>query len=486
MVARLSALDASFLRVETPSAHMHVGWVSTLELPAGAERLDAEALTESVAARLHLAPRFRQRIATVPLSLGEAVWEDDPAFDVARHVRVVEPPEPLGSCGLRELVGDFLSEQLDRSRPLWEIVVVPKLGPGRAAILGKVHHAMVDGIAAVELGIVLFDVAPEAAPTDPQDWDPEPAAGAVRLAVDAVADGALEQFRAAGRTARAGLSPRSTLRMAGTLRRAAVTYAEGAISPAPPTYLNVPIGPRRALARHRVPIARLLALKRVEGVTLNDVVLTVVAGALRRFALDRGEAPRDLRVMIPVSLRQSGDQGAGGNRITFGFIDLPVSRPDTAERLETVHERTDELKRSGRIAGSETLLRSVAMLPAPLKDRAARLAASPRLYNLTVSNVPGPRFPLYAAGARVSSIYPVIPIPDHHALSIGVLTYDDAVHFAVYSDPEALPRAGRLTTLLDDALTELEIASGRVRPGSSARRRAGPAVARSGGGAIRR
>jgi len=491
-VARLTTLDASFLRVETPTAHMHVGWLAPLELPPGAERLDAVALIDRIAARLHLAARFRQRLATVPLGLGEPAWVDDAAFDLRRHVRVVEPPAALTRGELRALTDRFLSRQLRRDRPLWEILIVPRVQARGAAVLGKVHHAMVDGIAAVELGMVLFDVRPDAEAPQGAEWRAEPAAGALRLAVDAVADSALEQFRIARRSAASGLAPGRALRVADTMRRAAFSLAEDAIWPAPASYLNVPIGPRRTLSTYTVAVDRLLRVKRTAGVTLNDVVLAATAGALRRLAVERGEQPDDLRVMIPVSVR-GGEGAASGNRITFAFVALPVSERAGGARLEAIRQQTGELKRSGRIGGSDMILRSTSLLPPALKGSVARFAASARLYNLTVSNVPGPRVPLYAAGARVRAIYPVIPIPDEHALAIGVLTYGGGIHFAGYADPSALPGL-RLSGVLADALTELEVSVGagpRVQArarnhGRAAKVPGPPSGAKSRGGALPR
>jgi diacylglycerol O-acyltransferase len=204
-----------------------------------------------------------------------------------------------------------------------------------------------------------------------------------------------------------------------------------------------------------MPTHELAGIKRACGVKLNDVVLTLAAGALRQLALVRGEEPVDVRVMVPVSTRTDGERGSGGNRITFCFMRLPLSTPQPLDRLRRVHADTVELKRSGRIAGSELLLRSLEQLPGPLKTRAAQLAASPRLYNLTVSNVPGPPVSMYAAGARVASVFPVIPLSDGHALSLGALSYGSAMHFTAYADPVTLPEARELPTLLSVALVEL-------------------------------
>src|SRR3954447_3573903 len=456
-MSRLSPMASSFLRVETPTAHMHVGWMSWLDLPTGQDELDVELLIERLAARLHLFPRFRQRVMRVPLGVAEPVWRDDPDFDIRRHVVVAPAGVPVDDA-----VDELLSTQLDRDRPLWQILVVPRAGEGRAAIAGKVHHAMVDGIAAVELGVLLFDASAEPPATAPEVWDPTPAESGIRLAADAVTDTALAQFRAAGRLVALGRTPGRTVRVAETMRRAALSLADDAMRPAPDSYLNVPIGPRRTLVTHAVRLDRLLELKAAFGTTLNDVVLAVCAGALHRFAQRRGDEPRDLRVMVPVNVRDpSGDAGPG-NRITFAFLTLPVSTPSPPDRLAAIVEEKGELKRSGRIARSAMLPRGPGALPEPLKDRAARLAASPRLYNLTISNVPGPRMPLYVAGGLVRSIFPVVPIPDRHALAIGVLTYDERAHFALYADPEALPDTRRLATLLEEALAEHEVTGTRL------------------------
>jgi len=446
---------------------MHVGWLATLELPDGTEELDPEGVAERIAARLHLVPRFRQRVAAAPL--GDPLWVDDSEFDLARHL-VVERRAVRGRGELERLAGEFLSTPLDRSRPLWQIVLVPDAGGGRAALLGKVHHAMVDGIAAVELGALLFDLDPSADAGDPVAWRPEPAEGPLRMTVDAVADGALEQFRAARRVAALGLQPRRAVRVAETMRRAALSVAEDVVRPAPPTFLNGAIGPRRALVCERLALSRLERIKRAGGVKLNDVVLALVAGALRRFAAVVEWAPGPLRAMVPVNVRGTGDTG-GGNRITFAFVDLPVDEPVASRRLADVHRQMQELKASGRIAGSDALLRSMVQLPGFVKERAARLAASPRMYNLAVSNLPGPPDPLYVSGCRVEAIHPVIPISDGHAMAIGVLTYRGALHFAAYLDPETLPEGGELGSLFRSAVTELEHSVGVARRPAARRRR---------------
>jgi WS/DGAT/MGAT family acyltransferase len=472
-------MDSSFLRVETPTAHMHVGWMSVLFLPAGMARLESRVLVERIASRLHLVPRFRQRVVKVPLGVAEPVWRDVPDFDIAAHVREAPGPAEYTRRDLQVAADQFFSRQLPRDRPLWEILVVPKLPGRRAALLGKVHHAMVDGLAAVELGMLMFDLGADADQPAPVDWSPGPTESPLRLTVDSLADTAIEQFRTARRIVSMGRSPGESIRVADTMRRAALSLAEDALRPAPDSYLNVPIGSRRTLVRHRVRLGRLLDVKRHHGVTLNDVTLSACAGALRRFAIRCGERPQDLRVMVPVSVRSGDDDPAQGNRITFAFVDLPVGSARSEERLARIVAQMGELKTSGRIAGSAALLQGLGVLPEPLKERAARLAVSPRLYNLTISNVPGPRIALHAAGAPVQSIHPVIPVPDYHALAIGVLTYGDHAHFGLYADPAALPRIGSLPALLEDAMAELELTGGRGRSPARTRGRERAAASRT-------
>jgi WS/DGAT/MGAT family acyltransferase len=483
-MAQLSSLDSSFLRVETPTAHMHVGWLSHLDLPDGQTSLDVARLMASIEGRLHRAPRFRQRVAEPPLGLGEPEWVDDPGFRLDRHIHVA-PVTPIGRQALRGLADDFLSFPLPRERPLWSLLVVPRVGPDGAAIIGKVHHAMVDGIAAVELGMLLFDLEPNPALDASPPWTPRPSSPPALRALGALAHDAGQRARAAGSIVRMGSSPLEGLRAAEAGRRAAVSLAGDTLRPAGASFLNPEITPARSVFTQTMPMADLDEIKRAREVKLNDVVLALAAGALRQLAHARGEEPADVRVMVPVSTRTDGERSAGGNRITFCFLRLPLTVAHPLDRLRRVHADTSELKRSGRIAGSDLLLRSLEQLPGPLKTRAARLAASPRLYNLTVSNVPGPPVPLYAAGAQVASVFPVIPLSDGHALSLGVLSYNGSMHFTAYADPVTLPDARELPTLLSLELVEMLEACDRRpvraperRPrGFSRRRRAPVAVA---------
>ena len=468
-MTRLSALDASFLRIESPTAHMHVGWLSHLTLPEGERQLNVERLARTLTARLHRVPRFRQRIVSAPLDLGEPAWVDDPDFGLARHVYIVTDG-PVDRSVLGDLTDEFLSRPLPRDRPLWQLLVVPSLMPGGAALVGKVHHAMCDGIAAVELGMLLFDGEAEPPSEEIVPWEAQAPASPLRSAIQTVGSTAVEGARTAGQIARLATAPREGLKAAESGGRAALSLAGDVLRAAPASYLNRQLTSARTLRTQRLALADLESVKRAQGVKLNDVVLAVVAGALHKLALSRGDAPQDLRVMVPVSTRAPGSD-SGGNRITFCFTTLPVSVPEPLDRLRLIRGSTLAIKRSGEIAGTEMVLRSLGQLPVALRAHAARLAASPRLFNLTASNVPGPPVPLYAGGARVSTVFPVIPLADGHALAVGALSYDGGMHFAAHADPVVLPEAGRLPALLSTALLDLIEASRARRHGGPGRHR---------------
>lgn len=453
---RLTAIDSSFLRVETPAAHMHVAWKGTFrpapDRPAPTLR-DVRAL---VAGRLRYAPRFRQRVAFPPARLAEPVWVDDERFDLDYHVRLLGGPGELVSrLRFGELADEFLGRQLDRSRAMWQIGLVPRLRGGGVGLVMKLHHAMVDGKSAVALALLLLDVDPDGDRGVPDAWRPDPAPTGTRLALDALRDGGGESLRMAAGLARMAGSPARGVRLAETLRRAALSAGEDLLRPAPASFLNVPIGPRRRLVTHAAPVDHLLELKQRHGATLNDVAVTVVAGALRRLAHGRGTHPLPLKVMVPVSVRAADEAAAVGNRISFAFIELPLHVAGALERLGAVRAATARFKEAGRAEGTGSVLAAVGRLPEPLKDRAARLAASPRTYNLTVSNIPGPRDPVYLLGARLVEAYPVVPLSQGHALSIGMFSYCDRLFFGGCADPEALPDAGRLPGALNAARLEL-------------------------------
>jgi WS/DGAT/MGAT family acyltransferase len=451
---------------------MHVGWSALFEPHPELPRPDVDSLRESILGRLDLAPRFRQRLAFPPRGFGEPFWVDDPDFDASHHVAApTAPGESLSLAGFSALTNAAFSVPLDRKRPLWQVLLVPRLDDGRIGMVAKLHHAMADGLGAVDFALLLFDSSPDAAhPQGGRDWHPGPAPGRAELALEAAAGAAGDLLRMARGAAQMALSPRrQATKVAETASRVTAVVREDILRTAPRSSVNVPIGPQRTLVRYRADMEDIrraarrprLAIDPDEHVTANDVYLAAAAGALRTLALRRGESPQPLKVMVPVNLRDDSEHGGeGGNRIAFSFIELPVHVPTAGARLRRVHEATSAFKRSERPAGSHAVLSALGLLPDPLKDLAARLAASPRTYNVTISNIPGPREPLYMLGARLEEAYPVVPLSEEHALSVGVFGYAGHAHFGFYADPSALPDVGELP---DAIAAEIQALAGASR-----------------------
>jgi WS/DGAT/MGAT family acyltransferase len=467
MRSRLTSLDGSFLRLETPNAHMHVAWSGLFEPHPDLPRPTVEALREKVAARLDRVPRFRQRLAFPPMRLAEPSWVDDPGFAVANHVTAPgDPGAALTLARFCQLTDSALSEPLDRGHPLWQVQLVPRLEDGRAGLIFKMHHALVDGRSAVELALLLFDLTPDPGPEPPSRWTPAPPPSAARLALDAFYSNTLEPLRAARGVGRLAARP-GEVGFTGTLRRAALAFEQDLLRSAPDSYLNRPIGPRRVLVRHRARMSDVVDAKRRAGATVNDVCLAAVAGALRELARLRGEPAQPLKAMVPVSVRADDQQRDLGNRITFAFVELPVATRSRAARLTHVRRETASFKQSGRAAGTGAMLGALGLLPDPVKNRAARLASSPRVFNLTVSNIPGPRYPLFMLGAELNEAYPVVPIAEQHALAIGMFSYRDDMFFGLYADPHALPEVHALPKLLEAEIVALARPRRRKRPGAA-------------------
>ncbi len=459
MADRLTPLDASFLHTETASAHMHVAWRGRFRPDPARPAITLARVQAQVASRLDSAPRFRRRLAFPPGGFAHPVWVDAERFDVRRHVVALgREGETLSQERFDALADTVLSRPLDRMHPLWEIHLAPSLEDGTVGLLMKIHHALVDGKSALAVALLLLDLDPEAPePAAPDTRRAGPGPGAARLAVDALVDSGTEPLRALGRAARAAGSP---ARLSGTLRRAALAVGEDVARAAPSSFLNHPIGPRRTLVGRSLAVADLLEVKHARGVSLNDVALAVVAGALRELSLLRHVAPAPLKVMVPVSRRAAGEEAAMGNRIAFVFITLPVNLRDPLARLEAIRAETAAFKGTGRAGGGEALLQGLGLLPLPLQASLARLAGSPRMYNLVISNVPGPRMPVYLLGAECVEVLPAIPLSDGHALSVGVFSLRDRLCFGAYADPEALPLARELPGAVAAAADALVRASG--------------------------
>jgi diacylglycerol O-acyltransferase len=450
---RLSALDSAFLAVETPTAHMHVGWAAVFDPPPSRPAPGFEELREHIGARVGRAPRYRQLLRPVPLGLNAPVWADDPSFDVSRHVVRSDRRQ------LADVVEACMSEPLSRDRPLWQMRIAPQLEDGRIGLVGKAHHCMVDGIAAVELTSMLLDLEPDAPPSDPDGWSPGPTPRPVSLVGGGVTDLVRGTLEVATLPARALTSP---ARAAGLARRAAraLHAVAGSARPATPVAaLNPPNSSRRHLALLSRPLDDLRQIKGSFGTKLNDVVLAASAGAVRRFLERRGETPIRLKTMVPVNVRESGQAGELGNRISFMFVDLPCDEPDPARRLRRVHEETAQRKKAGEPEGANDVVKTIGLVPSPLRKAVSRFVASPRTFNLVVSNIPRPRERLYLRGCELKEAYPVVPLADRHALAIGVTNVGDELCFGLYADRESLPDADSVAHDLEESIDELLVAS---------------------------
>jgi diacylglycerol O-acyltransferase / wax synthase len=456
---RLSPLDASFLFAEHRTAAMHVGAVMTFAPPERGP-LDLDALVELIGRRLPLVPRYRQKVRDVPGHLGLPVWVDDPGFDLAFHVRRSALPAPGTEQVLRELVGRLLARQLDRSRPLWEVYLIEGLADGRFAVVTKTHHAMVDGLASMDIGAALLDPTPQPRETPPDDWDPAPEPSALELAADAVLH-ALRRPRDVLDVAGRAVSDVQQVVSAVTRAAEAVVAAgrsAAAVRPVPP--LTAATGEQRRYGMERTTLADHRAVRKAHGGTVNDVVLAVVAGALRQWMISRGEpltSEVSVRALVPVSVRARRRDDVGGNSISAYFVDLPVAEPDPVRRLAVVRDAMEEHKRSGRAVEATAMIRLVGLAPPIVHSLGARLASqfSSRLYNVLVTNVPGPPCPLYALGARMLDMFPVVPLAGGQAVAIGITSYDGGVHYGLTADRDALPDVDVLAAAMSDALAEL-------------------------------
>jgi diacylglycerol O-acyltransferase len=466
MTDRLQPLDVSLLYLEGRTTPMHVGGLAVFEPPA--DGFDYERFVELIERRISLVPRYRQKIRTIPGHLAAPVWVDDTTFDLSYHVRRSALPRPGSDEQLRELVARVQSRPLDRSHPLWEMYLVEGLSNGRFAVIQKTHHAMVDGISAVDIGQVILDSTP--VPRDvPEDlWMPRPEPAAAALLVDAVAE-LVRRPTAVLDTVRIGLADaRSVTGRVSTALGGILSAALVAARPAPESPLNATIGSQRRFAVARTDLEDYRKVRKQGGGTVNDVVLATVAGAIRGWMLSRGEPVRPasaVRAMVPVSVR--GDDGSGqlGNQVSAYLVDLPIGEPSPVVRLSQVSYAMKAHKESGRSVGAEALVALSGFAPPTLHALGARAASSftRRLFNVVVTNVPGPQVALYASGARMLEMFPVLPLTAGQALSIGLTSYDGRVYFGLNADRDAMFDVDVLASLIEESLAELVLTTGSGR-----------------------
>jgi len=454
---RLSALDGSFLRLDSPQAHMHVGWSAVFAAPGDGERPTVEGLREKAAGRLHEVPWCRWRLEGVPLGLSEPRWVDDPDFDLSAHiVQLTEPDDPVSEASFTALRSTVLSAPLDPSRPLWQIFLVPCLEDGRVGMVGKIHHSLVDGIAALQIVGLVVDAEPGAAAKPAVPWRPYDGSGPAARAIGALTDAAGAGVEALHAGVAAAIRPETAVREAVRGVGRLVSAAREDILPrAPDSALNVPIGARRTLVGYHASRADLRAARAAVGGTLNDVGLSVVAGALRELAVRDGDPPEaPLKVMVPVSMRAMDETGAG-NKISMVFIQLPVHLESPRDRMEFVKGQTRQLKHTDRPAATQALYETAGLVPPPLRSPLTRAMSAPRVFNLTVSQSPAPRGGLHVQGCEMEEVYSVVPIAQGHALAIGMVRYRQELFFGCYADPDALPAVHDLPGLLEEELRAL-------------------------------
>jgi WS/DGAT/MGAT family acyltransferase len=464
---RLTGLDSSFLHLERDAAHMHVAGCMVFEGQAP----DYDELVAQIVSRLHLVPRYRQRLAFVPMNQGRPVWVDDPHFNPNFHVRHTALPSPGGEPQLKQLAGRVFSQALDRSRPLWELWLVEGLSGDRFAILSKTHHALVDGVSGVDIATVLFDVSPDPMPVGPpdHDWIPRPIPSGAQLLADAL----LERATVPGeivRGVRATLrGPRHVAARLGNALGGVSAIAKAGLQTAPASPLNVRIGPHRRFTWVRGDLAQFKAVKNALGGTVNDVVLASVAGALGRYLRLRGESTDDLvlRAMVPVSIRADVERGALGNRVAAMWAPLPVGLSDPVQRLLTISRDMEGIKDSGQAVGAQVLTELTGFAPPTIMAQAARLQARQRLFNLVVTNVPGPQFPLYMLGRQLEAMYPMVPLAENQALGIAIMSYNGQLNFGLNADYDALPDLEALADELRAAIDELIAAAGESARGEA-------------------
>jgi diacylglycerol O-acyltransferase len=485
MSEHLTPLDATFLELEQAdeSAHMHIGAIMVFDpLPDGGSPPSCEQLSQHLASRLAQLPRYGQRLSephTGGLSWPE--WEDDPAFDTARHVTRAALPAPGGDEELQAWASDFFSQRLDRRRPLWEMVIVEGLADGRWALASKTHHCMVDGVGSVDVGHLLLDVTPDAARHDPSqpssasdvEREGAPSSSDAGRATPSPARPAVPGPLASLAHVWAGLLPLDTIVHAAQMGAHGVLHPREALSSArsalnmivheelhaaPRTSLNEPIGTLRRFAVVRVPLADLKEIKSSLGGTINDVILTVTASGLRALLESRAEALPDqgLRAMVPMNVRAASEHLALGNRVSSLFLELPVAAADQGQRYRETVSLAKSVKSDGEQAAGTTAVIELAGLAPPVVHSAiAQALYATRLFNLTITNVPGPQQTLYAFGAPLREIHPLVPLAAEHALGVAVVSYDENAFFGVIADRDAVPDLDVLLSAMDGSVEKL-------------------------------
>lgn len=458
MSERLRARDLAFLTTETSTAPRHNATLEVFE--PGESGFDFERLQTLVSDRIAFVPRYRQRLVEVPGGLGTPVWVDDEHFDLDYHVRRSALPRPGSDEQLRELVARIVSRRLDRNRPLWEIYVVEGLAGDRVALLSKSHQALVDGVHTVDLGQLLLDMSPEPREVEPDDWAPRRAPSSVELLAGVVHDAVASPSTVVESVTVAADRGRRTLDRVGRRTRVVTDalLARGSQRHGP---VVGPLSQHRRVVTVETRLADYRTVREAHGGTVNDVILACVAGGLRAWLMTRTESLgglRQLRAVVPVSVIDRELEATSlGSQIAAHYVELPLSEPSPLVRLHQVSYSFQAHAETGRSVAANRLAGIAGFAPTTFHAIGSRVAAEElrRGYHLSVTNVPGPQSPLYAAGARMVATYPVPPLHEGHPLAIGVTSYDGQVFYGVTADRDALPDADLLGTCIREALEEL-------------------------------
>ncbi|MBV9194567.1 MAG: wax ester/triacylglycerol synthase family O-acyltransferase [Solirubrobacterales bacterium] len=467
----LSPLDASFLHIEDAATHMHIGSVGIFEGPPPGPGEVKQAIAE----RLPLVPRYRQKVRFVPFALGRPAWVDDPHFNLDYHVRRTALPSPGGDEELRNLVGRVMSQQLDRTKPLWELWVAEGLGDGRWALISKSHHCMVDGVSATDLLSVILskERQPESRPAP--EWRPDPEPGAPELIAHALALRALSPYEATRTLLSAARGPRRAARKAVDTTRGLVNF-RSLLTPNPASSLNGPVGPHRRWDWARARLSDIKEIRAEHGGTINDVVLAVIAGGFRELLLSRGEdvEGRFIRTLVPVSVRTEDERGTYNNKVSAMFAELPICLDDPVDRLRSVHEQMQELKQSGQAVAAERLTALSGFAPAMLLALSGRVGTRlPQAsVNTVTTNVPGPQQPLYLVGRRMLEAFPFVPLGGHVRVGVAIFSYDGGINFGATGDADTAPDIAVLCRGIERSVGELR----RKPPSPPAERVDGPSA----------
>ncbi|MFT3874723.1 MAG: wax ester/triacylglycerol synthase family O-acyltransferase [Nocardioides sp.] len=459
LIERLRARDLKLLAWEAPTTPLHNATVEIFD-PEGSG-FDYAQLVDLIADRIAFVPRYRQRLQPVPGNLANPVWVDDPDFELGYHVRRSALPRPGNLDQLRELVARIVSRPLDRSRPLWEVYFVEGLEGGRVAVLSKSHEILVDGVETVDLGQVLLDVAPDPKRVAQDDWAPRRRPGSVNLMLDALHDSVRDPRVLAsnvrGRLAGAGRSMASTVQRTGDVISLLSNRRSPWDSP-----VTGHLSQQRRFVALRTDLADYRAVRQAHGGTVNDVILATITGGLRGWLMARSESlggVRQLKAVVPMSVIDDEMEATSlGAQVASHFVDLPIGEPSPLVRLHQVSYSFEAHRAGGRAVAANRLAGIAGFAPTTFHALGSRVAAAElrRGFHLSVTNVPGPQFPLYAAGARMTETYPVPPLLPDHALAIGVTSYDGAVHYGITADRDLLPDIDLLGPCLAEALEELK------------------------------